>query len=92
MALTAPYGIREGGRKLGSKKDTVWEISEEMLVVFFCFFLICLCNDIIMVIFFWYDHIEDVDNINLEILPIFLIPVVMNTYRPSVYIHYQVSS
>ena len=69
MALTAPYGIREGGRKLGSKKDTVWEISEEMLVVFF--FLICLCNDIIVVIFFWYDRIEDVDNINLEILSIF---------------------
>ena len=46
-----------------------------------------------MVIFFWYDHIEDVDNINLEILPFFFfIAVVMNTYRPSVYIHYQVSS
>merc|ERR1712013_296312 len=24
-----PYGIREGGRKLGSKKDTTWEIPEE---------------------------------------------------------------
>jgi len=26
----APYGIREGGRKLGSKKDTTWDIPEEV--------------------------------------------------------------
>ncbi|XP_066926042.1 tRNA (guanine(10)-N2)-methyltransferase homolog [Clytia hemisphaerica] len=25
-----PYGIREGGRKLGSKKDTTWDIPEEV--------------------------------------------------------------
>lgn len=27
--LTAPYGIREGGRKLGSKKETTWDIPAE---------------------------------------------------------------
>jgi len=30
IATDPPYGIREGGRKLGSKKDTTWEIPEDV--------------------------------------------------------------